>query len=409
MLLLALLIGFGFHSASAQFPIKIPKLPKVEKTKPEQPKTDGNSSSEQTNTSDAPQVQPKQNQSVQENWTPQKLNPPRASGVPLLLMDTLDISLQQKDEYWKFPKQRYYSNWYPQVRFNIFYDNNERSRYTAEWFKPDGSLWFSESLDVSDTADSFGYPDGAMLSSPHNTEAFDKLSTDQSGVYGLKITNNKTKEVLYQGKFDVKKSIDTPGDPQMKNAFQFFVDHDWLLAVGYAGFRKDAWGGYDLRPEILLWFKGEPKREDLEARLFYNNQEILSTDDGGRIVNRTERGAGCARGQEVCRYTLISFGWDRFRVNTQRYTQKDYPNAVFTNDKPGEYTIKVFHKGAQVREAKFTAASDGMIARNGFSNNLYPSLTMIPVKAMGTAEKWNPNSWKTGMFYGNPIGGFTVQ
>lgn len=40
--------AFAFRFAAAQFPIKIPKLPKVEKPKTEQPKSDGNSSIPQT-------------------------------------------------------------------------------------------------------------------------------------------------------------------------------------------------------------------------------------------------------------------------------------------------------------------------------------------------------------------------
>jgi hypothetical protein len=396
----------SFLPAAAQFPIKLPKLPKIEKPKPESPKTDDNTSN-QTTMNDSSRVQSKQ--SDQADPIPKKLNPPPPPSVPLLLIDTLEISLKQQNQYWKVPNQRYYSNWHPQVKFNIFYNNNERVRYTAEWFKPDGSLWFNESLEVYETTDIYENPDGDALRSPYNGDLFDKLSTDQIGTYGLKITDNKTKAIVFQGKFNVKKSIDTPGDAQMKNAFQFFVDNDWHLAVGYAGFRKSQWGATGLQPEIMLWFKDVPDRKNLEARLFYNNQEIASTDDGGVITDEAKRGDECARGQEICRYALMLFRWDRFKVKTPGYTQERYPDTVFTNDKPGEYTIKVFYKGAQVREAKFTIGADGMVARNGFSNNVYPSLTLIPVKVIGTAEKWNPNSWKTGMFYGNPIAGFTVQ
>jgi hypothetical protein len=63
----------------------------------------------------------------------------------------------------------------------------------------------------------------------------------------------------------------------------------------------------------------------------------------------------------------------------------------------------------QVREAKFTVTPDGMIAHTSFTNKLYPSMTMIPVKVLGTAEKWNPAAAQTGMFYGNPIAGFPIQ
>jgi hypothetical protein len=63
----------------------------------------------------------------------------------------------------------------------------------------------------------------------------------------------------------------------------------------------------------------------------------------------------------------------------------------------------------QIREAKFSLAADGSPVRNSFSNQIYSTISLMPVKAMGTVEKWNPNAWKTDMFYGNPLGGFTVQ
>ena len=409
MLTLLIISAFGFRSVAAQFPIKIPKLPKPEKTKQEQRKTNDNSPiSDQTTPNDSTQIQSRQNQPVQENSAKKQTSDfksPVPSDTALFLKETLEIKINAQDKYWKFPNQRYYTNWIPQVSFEVFYDGSSRSRYTAEWLKPDGSLWFSESLDAGD-----GNDRTIRVQSPYNGNLFDNTSTDQTGAFGLKITNNKTNEVVFQGKFNVKKSIDTPGDPQMKNAYQFFVDYDWNLATGYVGYGERNWfSNSSLYPTVYLWFKGAPQRKDLEARLFYNNQEIASTDEGGKIIEQAKHGGDCVRGQEVCLYSLYSFSWDKFRIDNQDYLRQQYPNAVFTSDKPGEYTIKVFHRGVQVREAKFTVAPNGEIARNSFSKGIYPSMTLIPVKVMGTTEKWNPNSWKTDMFYGNPVAGFNVQ
>jgi hypothetical protein len=412
ILILALFIvsGLSFPCAAAQFPIKIPKLPKPEKTKPEQPKTNDNSPiSDQTTPNDSSQIQSKQNQQIQDNKAKTQTSvfkSPVPTDTALFLRETLEVSLKQQDKYWKFPNQRYYSNWIPQVKFEVFYDGSSRSRYTAEWFKPDGSLWFSESLDAGDVSEDWT----VRVKNPYNGGLFDSTSTDQTGAYGLKITNNKTNEVVFKGNFNVRKSIDTPGDPQLKNAYQFFVDNDWNLALGYVGYNTRNWASNStLEPAVYLWFKGTPQFKELEARLFYNNQEITSTDEGGLIGERTRRGDGCVRGQEICQYSLYSFTWEKFRTDNQSYMRQTYPNAVFTSDKPGEYTIKVFHRGMQVREAKFTIAPNGEIARNSLSGNIYPSWTLIPVKVMGTMEKWNSNTWKTDMFYGNPVAGFNVQ
>jgi hypothetical protein len=89
--------------------------------------------------------------------------------------------------------------------------------------------------------------------------------------------------------------------------------------------------------------------------------------------------------------------------------KEKHPNTLFTGDLTGEFTVKVFYKGAQVREARFALAADGAPIRTPLSDQVFSTISLIPVKATGTAEKWNPNAWKTDLFYGNPLSGFTVQ
>jgi hypothetical protein len=57
-----------------------------------------------------------------------------------------------------------------------------------------------------------------------------------AGIFGLKITNSKTNEVAFQCKFKVNKKPAFPGETQYKNRFEFFVDNDWNLPIGYVGF-----------------------------------------------------------------------------------------------------------------------------------------------------------------------------
>ncbi len=33
---------------------------------------------------------------------------------------------------------------------------------------------------------------------------------------------------------------------------------------------------------------------------------------------------------------------------------------------------------------------------------------VVPVKVIGTADKWNATAWKTDGFYGNPLTGFNA-
>lgn len=76
---------------------------------------------------------------------------------------------------------------------------------------------------------------------------------------------------------------------------------------------------------------------------------------------------------------------------------------------PGEYTLKVLYQGVQVREAKFSIANGNFVDNGiGKQNNFNDHKIIIPVKVMGTIEKWNTASWKTDAFYGNPLTGFSL-
>jgi hypothetical protein len=81
---------------------------------------------------------------------------------------------------------------------------------------------------------------------------------------------------------------------------------------------------------------------------------------------------------------------------------------TFLNQMPGEYTVKVYYQGEQVRETKFKIA-DGNFADVGVSlpNGLKTYRALLPVRVMGAVDKWNPARWRTEAFYGNPPTGLT--
>ncbi|MFN2498491.1 MAG: hypothetical protein ABR557_05325 [Pyrinomonadaceae bacterium] len=77
------------------------------------------------------------------------------------------------------------------------------------------------------------------------------------------------------------------------------------------------------------------------------------------------------------------------------------------NQKPGEYVVKVYYNGEQVRETKFSIGNNGTYADNGIArqSNLTTNKIILPVKVMGTLDKWNPVNAKAQGFYGNPVTG----
>jgi hypothetical protein len=391
------------QAAPAQFTLKMPKIPKVEKPKAETSKPDGVLETK-------PESQPKETSRAGGASNSDSLLrrvPP--TGVPRFMIDTVEIKVKSDSHYWKAPGQDYYTSWVPQVSFGVFFDNSTKVRYNAEWYNADGSLWYTEPLDVG----VYSADATVKISSPYSGELFQTKATVAIGTYGLKVVNTKTSETIFQGKFKVNKIPLEPGDARRKNQMLFYVDNDWTLPTGYVGFSyTDTYYDFDPRPIVWMWFKGDLEAKDFEARLYHNGQEVATTDDGGSINNDRTFGDDCFMKVELCKYRLWYFYWTNFIVeNGQPGVREKYPKATYTRDKPGEYTVKIFHRGTQVREAKFTIDNKGWVAPNSFSNQIFLTnyRIAVPVKVMGTLDKWNPATGKTEQFYGNPLTGFATQ
>ena len=71
--------------------------------------------------------------------------------------------------------------------------------------------------------------------------------------------------------------------------------------------------------------------------------------------------------------------------------------------------IKIYYNGEQVSETKFSIGNDGTYADNGIAkqNNLTTNKIILPVKVMGTLDKWNPSNAKAMGFCGNTVTGLT--
>jgi len=392
--MMMLAAAFAFQTSAAQFNIKIPKIvkPKVEQPKPEQ------STTGQPNADGGANKNPAGNKQSEVVY----MEKPRPTGVAVLLKDSLEIKVHTRNTYWKMPDEQYYSSWIPLISFNIFHDKSETVRYTAEWLNPDGSVWFSEDLDGTQNR-----AESAIL---------DTKATASVGAFGLRLLNTKTREVVFKGKFNVKKILLDPASPRYKNQAMFYVDNDWSLPIGYVGFNDSSTWDFDPKPVVYIWLKGDLKSEDFEARLFHNNRQIASTADGGSVYEGDDQrnDTNCFQQTEVCRYRLWQFSWnlkvESFNQDATNAKHSRDPKAIYTKDKPGEYIVKVFHKGVQVRETRFTVQPNGWLAPNAFASQIPMKnyRAVIPVKVLGTLDKWSPVTWKTEAFYGNPLSEFVA-
>jgi hypothetical protein len=311
------------------------------------------------------------------------------------------------------PNQKNYSSWVPMIRFDQYYNNERELNYLVEYFNPDGSPWYSETLESSGRN-----AERTVLyqsPSPYGNGVIGTKSTAGTGVYSFKITNQDTKAVLYQGKFKVGK-VSRSYSAADKNKFDFYVEHDWLMPFAMLGFHHslDEVGG--MSPEVSVGLKGPVEASELEGRVFYKGQQVASTkdEDGGSGASdyderRSEYAAAFAPDKMWKRW---QFQWNNLRVDNNGTFNRDYyPKAHYTDKNPGDYTVKIYRNNAQIRELTFTVGADGRFVAPAYSDQIpLPYYRLIlPVKVIGNSEKWDTAAWKTDAFYGNPLNGFMVQ
>jgi hypothetical protein len=398
LLVLTVLLSFGTVTAAGQFKIKVPKLPKPDKPKtdqPAEPKSDGSRPKTETAAGDK--------QPLYGNMRP--------DATPVFLKHSVYVSTQIHDQYWKSPNERDYSSWVPLIRFDLFYNNEANLNYTVEYYNPDGSLWYSEKLEQGNSS-----ADRTVLfrsPSPWGG-VLDTKSTDKTGDFSFKI-NDQSGQTIYQGKFKVGK-YSRANRPQEKNKNDFYVDHDWLAPFGMIGFHHSDLTIGGNPPEISFWLNGLITADELEGRLFYNGRQIASTRDeirGSGVSGYDERAPSYAPAfahQYI--WKRWQFQWGNFLVdNNGPFNRENFPKAHFMDKNPGEYTVRVFHNGAPIRETSFTVGADGRYGVPAYSDQIFMPYhhIILPVKMTAAPDKFNPHAWKTDAFYGNPLNGFTGQ
>lgn len=328
--------------------------------------------------------------------------PPQATDKPELLKTSLDIRCDTWNKYWKLPNESNYTSWLPQVRFQVRYAGTVKLRLNAEYFTPDGKPWFTETL-KQDRIDNAAKTVEIITDRIPNRH--DGKATIATGLYGVKIVDSGDGSVLFQGKFKVGKFKWGPAIPMFKNQHDFFVDQDWNLPIGYVWLN---WKDKNAPPPtVSMWIKGETRLDDLEAKLFYNGEQIATTDDMGAAHSVQARYPNSLENKDTHRWELFDFEWYKWKYAATPTGRNMFRQARFMNDMDGQYTVKVFHKGVQIREASFSV-SGGVLADNGVAkgNNFPDGKVIIPVKVMGDKDKWNGATWKADAFYTNPLAGF---
>ena len=166
-----------------------------------------------------------------------------------------------------------------------------------------------------------------------------------------------------------------------------------------------------------MWTKGDVKSDEMEAQLDFN----------GKLIASKKVNSGASNDERMSKFTVpfdmgniyrrwdISFGtvWleNGHPHNTDPSNVEFFASAHFVDKNPGQYTFKLYRNGTQIREFSVSIGPDGRWVKppNAETFHFPQHGILLPAKVMGNQEKWNPMSWKTDMFYGNPIAGFIVQ
>lgn len=388
------------QNAASQFPIKLPKVgkPKVDKPQPDDPSSSGQK----------PTVTNPANSDKNSRKKIYEFEMPPAK--PMFLKETLYIEAAIHKGYWKVPADAKHSSWVPRISFDTYESKDgETIQYAVDYFNTDGSLWFSEDLEAGFRA--ANYTVSRRSDRFFTSQTAEKKATSTTGVFGVKIRNKATAETVFQGKFKVGKFMP---ENRAKNEFEFFVDHDWLLPYGYVGFHHSAFAndGGGVPVEISIWTKGNFDLNELEARAFFQGKQIASTKEknGGGVTDEMKRAV------EFAVYTPETHIWQerRFALGNLRYDNgggynpDNYPGSHYADKNPGEYTIKIYNAGTEIRELKFTVGNDGKLVDGGFAKQMFlPNYkVLVPAKNFPSKENWTPQVSKTESFYGNPLTGF---
>lgn len=333
---------------------------------------------------------------------------------PTVLKNTVRVGLWQTSGYWK-PGARQadfdQNAWFPQVAFRVRGPVTGGSQFLVEYTRPDGSVWGRSPCPTEEVAADQWF---GTATRRDTSPAAEKKYTTAVGAFGFKIRLKNelsgVDQVLYAGRFTVGRVSKSNGTPAMKNKYDFIVDHDWTLPIGYLWFDRDNVSSHF---SATMWFKGDTNGADLSAYLFYKGKQIGSTKEmGSASTTETEvRTVDGAATDPAWRSWILTW----FNVADKPMDPAQLNERLFYLDRnPGEYEIKVVRKGSLTRVAAFTVGPGGEITVPGGTGGADPMIStdrvVLPVRVLGTLDgAWKKAAWKTDAFYGNPLKHFAAE
>ena len=197
---------------------------------------------------------------------------------PVLLKYSVQVTANRLLRYWRQPDAENYWSWMPRVNFLVMGPVMAGTVLTIDFTNPDGSAWYS----VDCFSESIEAGRWGVIGTPAITTHIDKRTTLATGVFGftIKVKNEVmgTNATLLTGRFKVNRFHVGNNLPALKNQFEYYVDQDWRLPIGYLWLSPQT----DPRSPVLvatMWFRGESDSTTLAGYLFYNGKQIGSTKE----------------------------------------------------------------------------------------------------------------------------------
>ncbi len=330
---------------------------------------------------------------------------------PQILKSTMALRADRMLRYWKQPNTDNYWSWVPTGAFYVVGPIATGTRFEVDFTLPDGKPWTTVTAPVEKLE-----PNAVgKVVIPGSDSHMDKRGILETGTFGYKIRLRNeltgTNQTMMTGKFHVAKLHHGNALPAFKNQFEYYVDQDWNLPVGYV------WLDWLQEPtvpplHVAMWFKGNGLDDTkLAAYLFYKGKQIASTKEQTGSAHEAWALLTNSSDDNDPRWERWEFAWNNVRGWNTDTSANNWENTFFLSKNPGDYEVKVLRDGDLARSLKFTVGDDGKIADNGLitSNKIGGIAMIVPVKIAGTADgKWDAAAWKTDAFYGNPLRGFSA-
>src|SRR5215471_7051661 len=305
-------------------------------------------------------------------------------------------------------------SWAPRIKFNVQGPLPSGSQFSVEFLMPGGRPWVKYDLrtpaiepgKVGSLEGGYGIPYNELR------------AIRETGTFSFKIQIrnelNGAGATAFAGRFNVKKFHVGPDLPKTRENFEYYVDHDWQLPIGYCWYPRpylsaDGVDYYDDYAPLLaaFWFKGAATTErDFAAYLFHEGKEVSNTKLHGHVVN--DSAIWTAAVNSPFEYLLARFEFtDVFAFARDERAHPGY----YLDKNPGPYEVKVLRQGHLARVLRFTVEASGKIADNGIAtaNGILGPRLVFPAEVLGDTDGvWDRLAWRTEALYGNPLQGLSL-